>query len=49
MVMVGAASHCIPLSQEALTAAVKHLVPPKTIEMNLKAYQLGRDAAAGCW
>ena len=49
MVMVGAASLRIPLSAESLTAAVKRSVPTKTIEMNLRAFQLGRDAAAGCW
>ena len=49
IVMVGAASLRIPLSAESLTAAVKRSVPTKTIEMNLRAFQLGRDAAAGCW
>ena len=48
IVMVGAASPHIPLSAEALKAAVKRSVPPKTVEMNLKAFQLGRDAAASC-
>jgi indolepyruvate ferredoxin oxidoreductase beta subunit len=46
--MVGAASPHIPLSAESLTAAVKRSVPQKTVEANLKAFQLGRDAASGC-
>jgi len=48
IVMVGAASPHLPLSAESLKAAVKRSVPPKTVEANLKAFQLGRDAAASC-
>jgi indolepyruvate ferredoxin oxidoreductase beta subunit len=46
IVMVGAASPHLPLSLESLKAAVKRSVPPKTVDANLKAFQLGRDAAA---
>ncbi|MDD1653842.1 MAG: indolepyruvate ferredoxin oxidoreductase subunit beta [Methanomicrobiales archaeon] len=48
IVMVGAGSSHLPISVESLKGAVKRSVPPKTLEVNLKAFQLGRDAAAGC-
>ncbi len=44
VVMLGAASRWIPLRPESLLAAVKHLVPKKTIEINTKAFEMGRDA-----
>ena len=44
VVMLGAASRCIPLKPENLLEAVKRLVPKKTIEINAKAFQMGRDA-----
>lgn len=44
IVMIGAASHYMPLSEESLLQAVKKLVPPKTIEINTKAFEMGRDA-----
>jgi len=48
IVMLGAASHQLPLKVESLLEAVKRSVPPKTIEKNLKAFELGRDAARDC-
>ena len=48
MVMVGAASLRIPLKQESLKEAIRRSVPKKTIEMNLRAFHLGREAAGGC-
>ncbi len=47
IVMLGAASHFLPISTETLIEAVKRRVPPKFIEVNLKAFQLGRDAVQG--
>ncbi|KUG19470.1 indolepyruvate oxidoreductase subunit iorb [hydrocarbon metagenome] len=44
IVMLGAASHHIPLSPDSLAAAVQRCVPPKTVEVNQKAFGLGRDA-----
>jgi len=44
VVMLGAASRWIPLKPESLLEAVKRLVPKKTIEINAKAFQMGRDA-----
>jgi indolepyruvate ferredoxin oxidoreductase beta subunit len=48
MVMVGAGSLTIPLRVESLEEAVRRSVPEKTIEMNLRAFRLGREAAGGC-
>ncbi|HVP24433.1 MAG TPA: indolepyruvate oxidoreductase subunit beta, partial [Methanomicrobiales archaeon] len=47
MVMVGAGSLTIPLRVESLEEAVRRSVPEKTIEMNLRAFRLGREAAGG--
>ena len=48
MVMVGAASPFLPLKPASLEAAIRRSVPKKTIDMNLRAFQLGREAAGGC-
>jgi indolepyruvate ferredoxin oxidoreductase beta subunit len=48
MVMVGAGSAHIPLKVESLEEAIRRSVPEKTIEMNLRAFRLGREAAGGC-
>jgi indolepyruvate ferredoxin oxidoreductase beta subunit len=48
MVMVGAASLFIPLKPSSLEEAIRRSVPSKTIDMNLRAFQLGREAAGGC-
>lgn len=44
IVMVGAASPYMPLPEESLFEGVRRTVPPKTLEMNLRAFRLGRDA-----
>jgi indolepyruvate ferredoxin oxidoreductase beta subunit len=44
VVMLGAASQWMPLKPESLLEAVKRLVPKKTIEINAKAFAMGRDA-----
>ena len=48
MVLVGAASPFLPLKPESLEEAIRRSVPKKTIEMNLRAFRLGREAAGGC-
>ena len=48
MVMVGAGSLTIPLAVESLEEAIRRSVPSKTIEMNLRAFRLGREAAGEC-
>ncbi len=42
VVMLGAASHVLPLSVEALREAISRCVPPKTVETNIRAFELGR-------
>jgi indolepyruvate ferredoxin oxidoreductase, beta subunit len=44
VVMLGAASNAMPLKSESLLEAVKRLVPKKTIEINTRAFELGRKA-----
>jgi indolepyruvate ferredoxin oxidoreductase beta subunit len=46
IVMVGAASRFIPLSAASLEAGVRSWVPPKTIEMNLRAFERGKAAVS---
>jgi indolepyruvate ferredoxin oxidoreductase beta subunit len=48
MVMVGAGSPRLPLRMESLDEAIRRSVPKKTIEMNLRAFRMGREAAGGC-
>jgi indolepyruvate ferredoxin oxidoreductase beta subunit len=43
VVMLGAASKSIPIKPESLLSAVRSLVPKKTIEINTKAFERGRD------
>jgi len=44
VVMLGAASSAMPLKPESLLEAVKRLVPKKTVEINVKAFESGRSA-----
>jgi indolepyruvate ferredoxin oxidoreductase beta subunit len=48
VVMLGAASPSIPLRTESLIDAVKRLVPKKTVDINLKAFELGREYGGNC-
>jgi len=48
VVMLGAASGAMPLKSESLVAAVKELVPPKTIAVNTKAFDMGREFGRKC-
>lgn len=48
VVMLGAASHLMPLAASSLLEAVKRCVPKKTVEVNVKAFELGRAAGSSC-
>ena len=48
VVMLGAASPSIPLKPESLLDAVRRLVPKKTIDINVKAFELGREYGGTC-
>jgi indolepyruvate ferredoxin oxidoreductase beta subunit len=41
--MVGAVSSYLPIPKEILVESVKALVPQKTIEVNLRAFEMGRQ------
>ncbi|MGI5991501.1 MAG: indolepyruvate oxidoreductase subunit beta [Methanosarcina sp.] len=43
VVMVGAVSSYLPIPKESLVESVKALVPQKTIEVNLRAFEMGRQ------
>ncbi len=40
--MVGAVSGYLPIPKETLLESIKALVPQKTIEINLRAFEMGR-------
>jgi indolepyruvate ferredoxin oxidoreductase beta subunit len=42
--LLGAASHHLPLAVASLAEAVRRNVPPKTVELNAKAFEAGRNA-----
>jgi len=44
VVMLGASASALPLSEESLLKAVKGLVPPKTVEVNTRAFESGFKA-----
>lgn len=46
VVLIGAASHLLPLRPESILEAVERAVPPKTVETNRRAFELGRAAGA---
>ncbi len=48
VVMLGAASHHIPLAEGSLVSAVQSLVPQKTVEVNTRAFAMGRKAGTKC-
>ncbi len=48
IVMLGAASHHIPLASGTVLEAVRRCVPKKTVDINVRAFQLGRDAVKRC-
>jgi indolepyruvate ferredoxin oxidoreductase, beta subunit len=48
VVMLGAASKSMPLKSESLLVAVRNLVPQKTIDINIKAFQMGMAFGGKC-
>jgi len=44
VVMIGAASHYIPLMEQTFIDCIQALVPPKFLEANLKAFQMGKES-----
>ena len=48
VVMIGAASWFMPFAPASLLQAVERLVPKKTVEINRKAFELGRAAGERC-
>jgi len=44
IVLLGAASPAIPLKKESLQEAIRKTVPAKTIDLNLKAFDMGIEA-----
>lgn len=44
VVMLGAASRYLPLKESSMREAVARSVPAKTLDLNLKAFDLGRNA-----
>ncbi|MCK4269510.1 MAG: indolepyruvate oxidoreductase subunit beta [Methanogenium sp.] len=45
IVMLGSASVFMPLSVDSLLKAIKKSVPPKTVDINVAAFNMGREAA----
>ena len=48
IVMLGAASASLPLKPESLLEAVKRLVPKKMVDINVKAFEMGRESRGKC-
>lgn len=46
IVLMGAASYGLPFSSESWERVISDRVPPKTVEGNLRAFHLGRNACA---
>ncbi|KXS41401.1 indolepyruvate oxidoreductase subunit beta [Methanolobus zinderi] len=47
VVMVGAVSNYLPVSVDTLLECVKELVPPKTVDINIRAFEMGRSVIQG--
>ncbi len=47
VVMVGAVSNYLPIPVDTMLGCVRELVPPKTIDINTKAFELGRSQIQG--
>ncbi|WP_292461462.1 indolepyruvate oxidoreductase subunit beta [Methanolobus sp.] len=43
VVMVGAVSNYLPMSVDSMLECVRELVPPKTIDINVRAFEVGRS------
>ncbi len=48
VVMLGAASHHMPLAADSLVTAIQRLVPPNTVVINTRAFELGCAAGQTC-
>ena len=48
VVMLGAAAGSIPLNPESLLEAVRRSVPKKTLDINVRAFELGRTFSGTC-
>jgi indolepyruvate ferredoxin oxidoreductase beta subunit len=44
VVMIGAISKYLPFKEETLREVIAKSVPPKTVNINLKAFEMGRDS-----
>ena len=44
--LLGAATHALPFASSAWELALEQTIPPKILELNRRAFALGRDAAA---
>lgn len=47
VVMVGAVSNYLPLSVDTMLECVRELVPPKTIDINIRAFEMGKSVTQG--
>jgi len=47
VVMVGAVSNYLPVSVDTLLECVKELVPPKTVDINVRAFEMGKSVTQG--
>ena len=48
VVMLGAAAESMPLKPESLCEAVRRLVPKKTVDINVRAFEMGRESGRTC-
>ena len=46
VVMLGAMASALPFTPEMLESVIRRSVPPKTLDVNLEAFRLGREVAA---
>jgi indolepyruvate ferredoxin oxidoreductase beta subunit len=48
VVMLGAASPYLPLEEKSLMTSVQRLVPPNTVAINTRAFEMGRAESGRC-
>ncbi|WNY27643.1 indolepyruvate oxidoreductase subunit beta [Methanolapillus ohkumae] len=44
VIMIGAASNFIPIPEQTFKECIRALVPPKFLEVNLKAFEMGKES-----
>ena len=44
--MLGAMASALPFTPEMLESVIRRSVPPKTLDVNLEAFRLGREVGA---